>query len=96
MADNHDIEISFTGDVFSLFFRLEGREVDLRFDGEGNWERRLPAFAVHGPLDFYALAKGFSQTRCTLRIGVDGQAPITFEEEIPGAGFLELKGEITL
>jgi hypothetical protein len=76
MPNKHDIVATFMGQVYTLYFVLEGREIALAFDGMSTWTRTLTGFVVDGPLDALVVAHGVDGTNCGVQFSVDGR-PLT-------------------
>lgn len=92
MPSRHRVAIHFKGDVFAVRLKLENQPVQLRFDGESTWTRRLEGM-VEGALDFVCEAVGLSGTECELLISVDGKAPVSRQGMLEDR-FLRLEGSI--
>ena len=98
MADQggRTLGVQFKGAVFSLYVAVEGREIDLTFDGSSTWERTIERFNIEGPLDLTCVAKGLSQTDCALKVALDGKIVGEFKGEISAKGVWQVVRSIPL
>jgi hypothetical protein len=72
---SHAIDVTFRGDVFSVYLELEGEEIDLSFDvNDNSWKRKVQ-MPVVGGLNVFMNARGINGTAWTLSLKVDGKGP---------------------
>ena len=96
MKADHEIDILFSGDVFTLHVELEGKEIELFADPTGNtWKRQFPKFPVEGPLSLFVHTKGLNGTKWTLALKVDKRGPLK-RDGIIKKGFSRIDEEIEL
>jgi hypothetical protein len=73
---NHDVDITFKGDVFDVHVELEGLPINLHFDmNSGAFLRTLTAFPVDGDLNLFIQARGLNGTKWSFEMSVDDKGP---------------------
>ena len=97
MTKTVDIEASVTafGSIFSVLLELEGHEIDLHKDSNGDLVAELPQFVIEDNVNVFFQCKGINGAYCRLTINAKMlPKPVTAKRKVvvdKGVGRTELE-----
>jgi len=93
-AAKRPLEIAFTGDVFTVFFEIDGEEVTLHADPGGGLKKTFEDFPA-GTIEILLHVKGLNTTKWALLMKYDGKTVVDEKDKISG-GFSRFIESVTL
>lgn len=91
------IETVFEGYVFDVYCELEGRTINLSYDGDKTW-KSTDTISFKGTLNVFIACTGVNGTKCSVKLSLKGKAKPFHQREfkIESKGFSRLDEEATV